>query len=86
VSLVYRKGKFLLKYLHKCILLKVYLKSMTSIIIILEIIEAIKINILYHLNKKKVNGGRLEILIIMYKIISLLGVVKLIHEEKLDEE
>jgi hypothetical protein len=59
---------------------------MTSIIIILEIIEAIKINILYHLNKKKVNGGRLEILIIMYKIISLLGVVKLIHEEKLDEE
>jgi hypothetical protein len=46
------------------------------------------INILYHLNKKKkkVYGGRPEILIIMDKIIGLLGIVELIHEEKLDEE
>jgi len=45
------------------------------------------INILYHLNKKKkVCGGRPEILIIMDKIIGLLGIVELIHEEKLDEE
>jgi hypothetical protein len=60
------------------------LKSMVSIIM-WEVIE-IKINILYYLNRKKVNGGRPEILIIMNKIISLLGVVKLIYEEKLDKE
>jgi hypothetical protein len=61
------------------------LKSIINIII-WEVSELIKINILYHLNRKKVNGGRPEILIIMDKIIYLFEVVKLIHEEKLDEE
>jgi hypothetical protein len=46
----------------------------------------IKINILYHLNKKKVKGGSPEILIIIDKIINLLEVDMLIHEEKFDEE
>jgi hypothetical protein len=46
----------------------------------------IKINILYHFNKKKVKGGSPEILIIIDKIINLLGVDILIHEEKFDEE
>jgi len=40
-------------------------------IMILEIIEVIKINILYHLNKKKMNGGSPEILIIIDKRINL---------------
>jgi len=43
----------------------------------------IKINILYHFNKKKVKGGSPEILIIIDKIINLLGVDILIHEKNL---
>jgi hypothetical protein len=61
------------------------LKSIISIIV-WEVIDTIKINILYHLNRKKVNRGRPEILIIIDKMISLFEVVKLIHEEKLDKE
>jgi len=61
------------------------LKSIISIIV-WEVIDTIKINILYQLNRKKVNRGRPEILIIIDKMISLFEVVKLIHEEKLDKE
>jgi hypothetical protein len=61
------------------------LKSIINIII-WEVSKLIKINTLYHLNKKKANRGRPEILIIMDKIINLFEIVKLIHEEKLHEE
>jgi len=40
-------------------------------ITILEVIEEIKINILYHLYKMKVNSESLEILIILSKWINL---------------
>jgi len=60
------------------------LKNMTSRIRLI-FIEEIKINILYHLNKKKVNGANPEILIIINRKISFNG-INLIHEEKFEEE
>jgi len=49
---------------------------------ILVFIEAIKMNILYHLNEKKMKGGNPEILIIINKRINLKGVVMLIHSRE----
>jgi hypothetical protein len=58
-----KKDRFLLKYLY--IFIKIYiivsdLKSMINIII-LKVIKVIKVNILYHLHRKKVNE-KMEIL------------------------
>jgi hypothetical protein len=62
-------------------IIKSYLKNITNMMI-LVFIEAIKMNILYHLNEKKMKGGNPEILIIINKRINLKGVVMLIHSRE----
>jgi len=52
----------------------------------LKFIDEIKVNILYHLNKKKVKSKKPEILIIINETISLIGVIKLIHEVKSEDD
>jgi len=52
----------------------------------LKFINEIKANILYHLNKKKIKDKKPKILIIINEKISLLEVIKLIHEVKSEHD
>jgi len=64
------------------------INDLNSIIskIIFIFIEEIRINILYHLNRKKINDGNPEILIIIIMIIIFIKGVNLIQEEKFESE
>jgi len=56
------------------------------IIVTLKFIDEINVNILCHLIKKKINGGRPDMLIIIVSIISLDLKFVLIHEDMFEKE